>query len=365
MLSANCFADRFDDAVAAYSNGNYALAIQIWSELANQGDTLSQFNLGILYEQGLGVEQDVLRAVGFYTLAASADYAEAQINLANILYSWTNDSPQNIEHAIYWWNQAAQSGNAEAQYRLGSLLLAGKKIPLNFESAKVWLEKAALQGHQQAKGLLAEVDLNTDFFTPRENWIKEQDPEAYTVVLFTAESLGTVIDFIKQINLSDFAIFKSPFGSHNVISGVFLTEENAINAITNLPAPVKRYHPFVQKFELIQNEIDFVYEEQLPEASLPQIVKNQPAHNLILPIDLQQAQKANAVQEALEAQLALESNVAKKAQAAEKARQTKLLKETLDAQKALTAQQEALAAQQAQAQQEALAIQQTQAQQKH
>ena len=129
---ANSLADRFNEAVAAYSNGNYSLAIQIWTELANQGDTLSQFNLGILYEQGLGVEQDLLRAVGFYTLAASADYAEAQVNLANILYSWTNDSPENIEHAVYWWKQAAQSGNADAQYQLGKLLLEGKDVPLNF-----------------------------------------------------------------------------------------------------------------------------------------------------------------------------------------------------------------------------------------
>ena len=61
----------------------------------------------------------------------------------------------NPEQAVEWYRQAAEAGIAEAQYRLGALLMSGKvDEPNGPERGAAWLQKAADQGHQQAKDAL-------------------------------------------------------------------------------------------------------------------------------------------------------------------------------------------------------------------
>ena len=49
---------NFDDGVAAYARGDYALALQEFRPLAEQGDVNAQLFLGYLYDVGHGVTQD-------------------------------------------------------------------------------------------------------------------------------------------------------------------------------------------------------------------------------------------------------------------------------------------------------------------
>jgi TPR repeat protein len=51
-------AQDFDAGVAAAQAGNFATAIREWKPLAEQGDPTAQFNLWLMYKQGLGVPQD-------------------------------------------------------------------------------------------------------------------------------------------------------------------------------------------------------------------------------------------------------------------------------------------------------------------
>jgi TPR repeat protein len=48
----------FDTGVAAAKKGDYAAALREWTPLAEQGDAVAQFNLGVMYQQGQGVSQD-------------------------------------------------------------------------------------------------------------------------------------------------------------------------------------------------------------------------------------------------------------------------------------------------------------------
>lgn len=258
-------ANQFDEAVTAYSAGNYQLARELWTDMANQGDTLSQFNLGIMYEQGLGIKRDISHAIGFYTLAATANYAPAQLYLANIFYSWFKDSPENMDHAIYWWTQAAIAGEPEAQYQLGKLYVEGVHITYNHNSAKHWLGLAAEQNHDNATSLLLELEYSTNFFTPRESWIQEQYPDSYTLLIYTANTYSEALEFVNHAALTNFAIFESAFGSQNVISGVFVDKSDAEHAITHLPDQLKAFHPFIQRFDVILKEISDL---QSPPSSL-------------------------------------------------------------------------------------------------
>ena len=68
-------AQDFQKGFAAYKAGDYATALQEWTPLAEAGDEVAQYNLGIMYENGEGVPQDYKEAVKWYRLAAEQGYA--------------------------------------------------------------------------------------------------------------------------------------------------------------------------------------------------------------------------------------------------------------------------------------------------
>ncbi len=51
-----------DEGVAAYHRGDYATAFREWHPLAKQGNAKAQYNLGVMYGNGLGVPQDEAQA---------------------------------------------------------------------------------------------------------------------------------------------------------------------------------------------------------------------------------------------------------------------------------------------------------------
>ena len=54
---------------------------------AKKGNAAAQFNLGICYEQGRGVEKDTKKAFEWYKKSAEQGFADAQYNLARSLFT--------------------------------------------------------------------------------------------------------------------------------------------------------------------------------------------------------------------------------------------------------------------------------------
>src|SRR5260370_41248124 len=57
-FAAPVAAGTFEDAVDANARGDYAKALRLIRPLANDGDAAAQFNLGLMYFTGHGVQQD-------------------------------------------------------------------------------------------------------------------------------------------------------------------------------------------------------------------------------------------------------------------------------------------------------------------
>ena len=53
-------------------------------QAAEQGNAKAQYNLGVRYDNGLGVRQDYTQAVQWYRKAAEQGDAEAQFNLGSM-----------------------------------------------------------------------------------------------------------------------------------------------------------------------------------------------------------------------------------------------------------------------------------------
>ena len=70
-------AQNFEKGLEAYQAGDYAAAVQEWRPLAEQGNGIAQFKLGLMYRMGVGVQLNDTQAVKWYLLAAEQGNADA------------------------------------------------------------------------------------------------------------------------------------------------------------------------------------------------------------------------------------------------------------------------------------------------
>src|SRR5580704_11350316 len=90
--------------------------------LANSGSTQAQFQLGLAYQYGHGVEQSAYEAARWYRMAANSGDSAAQNNLG-FLYETGPDGVRDLAEAAKWYLRAAVDGNPMAQFNLGHLYL--------------------------------------------------------------------------------------------------------------------------------------------------------------------------------------------------------------------------------------------------
>ena len=91
---------------------NYLEALKWYRMAADQGNTLGQNNLGVMYEHGLGVDKNYVEALKWYRKAADQGYPLAQSNLG-FLYQHGLGVEKNYLEALKWYRLAADQGNAQ------------------------------------------------------------------------------------------------------------------------------------------------------------------------------------------------------------------------------------------------------------
>jgi uncharacterized protein len=70
-FASSVAAGPLEDAAAAVKRHDYATALRLIRPLAEQGDASAQYNLGVFYDNGLGVPQDYVRALMWLNLSAA------------------------------------------------------------------------------------------------------------------------------------------------------------------------------------------------------------------------------------------------------------------------------------------------------
>ena len=70
-VTAPLAAGPFEDANAAYRDGDYATALRLYRPLADQGNDDAQAALGAMYELGYGVPQDYVQAHMWFNLVGA------------------------------------------------------------------------------------------------------------------------------------------------------------------------------------------------------------------------------------------------------------------------------------------------------
>jgi len=105
-------AQDFQKGLTAYRSGDYATALREWRPLAEKGNRVAQYNLGLMYDNGQGVVQDYKEAVKWYRKSAEQGNASAQVKLG-LKYGIGVGVIQDNVYAHMWGNIAASNGNAD------------------------------------------------------------------------------------------------------------------------------------------------------------------------------------------------------------------------------------------------------------
>ena len=83
--------------------------------LAEAGDPIAQYNLGLLYLDGHGVPQSPAEAASWFRRAAEQDYTEAQHNLG-AMYGSGQGVKRDYVQAYKWLNICAAKGNTRMHH---------------------------------------------------------------------------------------------------------------------------------------------------------------------------------------------------------------------------------------------------------
>ena len=118
--SANAGYKEVHSAILQYKKGDYMQAFRSFKALADKGDIIAQRNLGLMYQQGKGVNRDNDKALHLFEMSAEKKNAAAQLNMGWI-YQKGQGVNKDIDRAKSWYHKAAAQGSAEAQFILGNI----------------------------------------------------------------------------------------------------------------------------------------------------------------------------------------------------------------------------------------------------
>jgi len=162
-----------DNALAKYNLGviyaqgegveqDFAKAAELFQQAHALGNSDATANLGVMYEQGLGVEQDLERAVELFREAHAAGDATATSNLG-VIYEQGKGVEQDFGRAAELYKQAHAAGNTDATLNLGKLHERGKGVEQDFAKAITLYLQAHAAGNPDATfnlGVLYSADVD-------------------------------------------------------------------------------------------------------------------------------------------------------------------------------------------------------------
>jgi len=141
--------------IQAYQQGEFRRAFDAWSLGAYEGNAEAQYNMGVLYLEGKGVEQNIEQARAWFLEAAKQQHAEALYNLGHMSLSGLGVE-KDVPAALSWWKRASEGGYAQAQFNYGRALYLGIEGHEDKSAGLALIRRAAEQKDNRAQAFLTE-----------------------------------------------------------------------------------------------------------------------------------------------------------------------------------------------------------------
>ena len=177
---------------------DYLAAEKFLCEAALAGNGDAMVNLGVMYEQGLGVAQSYTDAVTWYHKAADAANASGMFYLG-VMYNIGHGVSQDRIEALRWFRRAADFGQATAMATLGWSYRSGLLGVKNYADARYWFGKASEAGNVEATrelGVMYEYggggarDVAKAYTLYREAFVKTAEPYTLMRLWLAGATLG-------------------------------------------------------------------------------------------------------------------------------------------------------------------------------
>ncbi|PBB39956.1 hypothetical protein CK222_30835 [Mesorhizobium sp. WSM3866] len=124
-----------------------------WLRRAAEGVAEAQYMYARILRDGRGVAADAQQARAWFAQAAEGGMLDAQVALAEMLLNGSGGK-RSPEAAIQLFRRAAADGHAGAMFALGALQSSGEGLPVDHVAAQKWFAAAAERGHGQAQLML-------------------------------------------------------------------------------------------------------------------------------------------------------------------------------------------------------------------
>ncbi len=131
-------------SVPAYSAGCEYGNVNDCTEKAEQGDAFAKAQLGLMYDDGIGVVKDYKQAVYWYRKSAGQGNSLAQ-NMLGYMYRNGKGVVKDYKQAVYWYRKSAEQGNAPAQNMLGIMYDDGIGVAKDYVMAYMYYNIASMR----------------------------------------------------------------------------------------------------------------------------------------------------------------------------------------------------------------------------
>lgn len=138
-------------------------AFALFTEAADKGDPEAMFELGKLYEKGIGTDQDVGKALGLYQKAADLGFADAINDLGFLYYQGAVGQKPDRKKAVEFFLKAADLRHPQAMYNVAALIDDGAVAGKTSDDAGRYLYAALRTG---VKDVLDQLEINPNQFKP-------------------------------------------------------------------------------------------------------------------------------------------------------------------------------------------------------
>ena len=147
----------FKTAVKHIEKKRFFEAFEIFSTLADRGIPEAQFNLALLYSNGLGVPKNYRLAL-YWSWQAHLNDHETAINSVKTIYDLIDEKLRNSVAQTITDEMLliAQSGDRAAPLKLGTTYL-GLFVEAQYKAAYLWLSISQAYGEERASALMEEA----------------------------------------------------------------------------------------------------------------------------------------------------------------------------------------------------------------
>ncbi len=158
-VNVACLAADYMTGMRAYEAKDYETAFRELRPLAEAGDALAQYRLGVMYLRAQGTVKDEAEAVRWFREAAGRGHKDARFNLAYMLANGTGVAKDEAEAARLFRIMTEGQGDVEVEIIVYAIDYFGGRVPANWLEGAKWLRQEAEKDVPEAQFLTCAIEL--------------------------------------------------------------------------------------------------------------------------------------------------------------------------------------------------------------